>query len=111
VLSFSFDVAGKVASSFAGVEIDAKHPDFADAIGELANMIAGNAKAQFKGMKVSISLPSVITGKEHTVSQSRALPRVLIPFETSLGPVVLDFGMRNGKIVPRPTAVVAGASP
>jgi chemotaxis protein CheX len=110
VLSFSFDVAGKVASAFAGAEIDAEHPDFADAIGELANMIAGSAKAQFKNSKVSVSLPSVITGKEHTVSQSRTSPRLLIPFETSLGPVALDVGIRNEKIAARPAPVVAGAS-
>ncbi len=85
VLSFPTEVACKAASAFAGTPIDEKHPDFSDAIGELANMVAGNAKKDFTGMRVSISLPSVIIGKNHTVSGSKAAPRLVIPCETAFG--------------------------
>lgn len=107
VLCFPMDVACKIASAFAGMDIDEHHPDFADAIGELANMVAGAAKKEFHGMNVSISLPSVITGKRHVVSQSRMFPHIVIPCETDLGPTYVEIGMTLGKTAPE--TVAAGA--
>jgi chemotaxis protein CheX len=112
VLSFPIEVACKAASSFAGVPIDENHPDFSDAIGELANMVAGNAKKDFAGMRVSISLPSVIVGKGHTVSSSKAFPRLVIPCETDFGPFEVEVGVVVEKpgtaSGTRPLAAVAG---
>ncbi len=85
VLSFPGDVASKAASRFAGTELTIDHPDFTDAVGELANMVAGNAKKDFPGCNVSISLPSVIIGPGHTVSQSKSSPFLIIPCETDIG--------------------------
>ncbi|MFQ5411080.1 MAG: chemotaxis protein CheX [Phycisphaerae bacterium] len=85
VLSFPGDVACTVASQFAGVDLQMDCPDFPDAIGELANRVAGNARKDFVGYETSISLPSVIIGKGHKVSQSKAWPFLIIPCETSLG--------------------------
>lgn len=97
VLSFPTDVACQAASAFAGVPIDESHPDFSDAIGELVNMVAGNAKKDFVGMNVSISLPSVIVGKGHTVSSSKICPRLVLPCETVCGPFEVEVGMIVGK--------------
>ena len=93
VLHYSFDIASKVASAFAGIEIDPDHPDFADAIGELANMVAGGAKSKFKGLDISISLPNVIVGKNHNVSASKSSPRIVIPCTTSQGTFQMEVGM------------------
>ncbi len=111
VLSFPERVAIEAASKFAGVPIDQHHPDFADAIGELANMVAGNAKKEFRGMSVSISLPNVIIGKEHVVSTSRSVPRVVIPCETEFGSVYVEIGMTTDRPgVSERAAASAGAS-
>lgn len=110
VLSFPSEVACKVASSFAGIEIDQNHPDFADAIGELANMVAGNAKKEFEGMQISISLPSVIIGKQHIVLQSKHSPRIVIPCETSLGPIYIEVGMSVDKATCPTPAATSGAT-
>ncbi|MFA7236218.1 MAG: hypothetical protein WC058_05070 [Phycisphaeraceae bacterium] len=37
-----------------GQRITLDHPDFGDAMGELANMVAGNAKAEFTDQHLSI---------------------------------------------------------
>lgn len=96
VLSFPEDVACKVASRFAGVEMDIDHPDFADAIGELTNMMAGNAKKDFP-CKASISLPSVITGTGHSVSQSKMSPFLMIPCESKLGTFHVEVALLETK--------------
>lgn len=96
VLHFSFDIASKVASRFAGEEITPDHPDFADAVGELANIVAGGAKSQFEGLKISISLPNVIVGRNHNVSASKSAPRIVLPCETEVGKFAVEIGMVLG---------------
>lgn len=93
VLSFPEDVACAVASKFAGLELSIDHPDFVDAIGELANMVAGNAKKDFNGINVSISLPSVICGAGHVVSQSGATPQLIIPCKTDIGSFYVEVAL------------------
>ena len=94
ILAFSMDTATKLASQFAGDTMTAEHPDFADAIGELANMVAGGAKPEFEGLDISISLPSVIVGEKHEVSNSRIHPGLVIPCETALGNFRVHVAMK-----------------
>lgn len=103
VLSFPKDVACKVASTFAGVAITLESPDLVDAIGELANMVAGNAKKDFEGVRISISLPSVIIGENHVVGQSRMVPRLVIPCASELGSFHVEVAMK----VDKPVTIVA----
>jgi len=105
VLSFPRDVACRAAGTFAGVELDADSPDLVDALGELANMVAGNAKKDFEGVRISISLPSVIVGRDHSVAQSRMVPRLVIPCRSRLGDFFVEVAMRLEK----PVAVAEGA--
>lgn len=93
VISFSQSVACKAASNFAGIEIDQDHPDFADAIGELANMVAGNAKKEFTDLNIKISLPSVVIGEKFVVSNSRTAPRIVIPCQCELGDINVEVAM------------------
>lgn len=102
VLHFRFETASMIASAFAGMEITPEHADFADAIGELANMIAGGAKAKFDGLMVNISLPNVIVGRDHTVSASKSTPRLVIPCRTDAGTFQMEMGMEPIKSNSRP---------
>lgn len=112
VLHFYFDVASEIATRFAGIPIDRNHEDFADAIGELANMVAGGAKAHFDGLNISISLPNVIIGEKHNVSASKNSPRLVIPCVTEVG----NFDVEIGMVITRSTmtsskAKTVGATP
>ncbi|MCH8966902.1 MAG: chemotaxis protein CheX [Planctomycetes bacterium] len=111
VLRFSFDVAAKIASSFAKIEITPDHADFADALGELANMVAGGAKSKFEGLMISISLPNVVIGKHHHFPVSKNAPRLIIPCGTSVGSFNVEIGMvlarKGGKI---PELATSGAT-
>ncbi len=64
-----------------------------DAIGELTNIIAGGAKAQLEQFAMSASLPSVITGKGHTVEFPSESRPICIPFESKWGPIALEVGL------------------
>ncbi|MGP1271772.1 MAG: chemotaxis protein CheX [Phycisphaerales bacterium] len=95
VLSFPKDTAQRLVTLFVGMEIDAEGEDFADAIGELVNMVAGNAKALFKDRQVSISCPSVIVGENHNVSTGSDTPCVVIPCDTDCGVLAIEVAIRD----------------
>lgn len=105
VLSFTQQAACKVASAFAGMPIAVESPDLIDAIGELANMVAGNAKKDFEGVRISISLPSVVIGTDHIIGQSRMTPRLVLPCSSPLGDFYVEVAMRADK----PVVVAEGA--
>ncbi|MCK4873315.1 MAG: chemotaxis protein CheX [Phycisphaerales bacterium] len=97
VLSMPMETALRVVSLFTGTECEADNPDFPDAIGELLNMITGNAKAGFEGRKVTLSCPNVIIGKNHHVARLSDVPSILIPFETDCGEINLEISIQDRK--------------
>ena len=112
-MCFPTNVACKLASAFAGEEMDEGHADFADAIGELANMVAGGAKAQFSGLEVSISLPSVVVGDPHVVNVTgvpSSAPRLIIPCDTEMGQFHVEVAMVVGSGAGQQQTRAAGAA-
>ncbi|MBN2712916.1 MAG: chemotaxis protein CheX [Planctomycetes bacterium] len=58
-------------------------PDVCDAVGELINMISGQAKASLVKTKYhfSISIPSVVSGPGHEISHRKGTPNIVVLFE------------------------------
>lgn len=98
VLSMSHEIAFRLVSSLLGEEVTELDDDCTDAIGEIANMIAGNAKTDFPGNGNSISVPSVVVGK-HKVSYPSGLPIVVIPCNIDVGELSIEIALKekNGK--------------
>ena len=97
VLCFQKATAVKIASTFACTELTIESPDFADALGEIANMVAGGAKAEFQGIEVNISLPSVIVGTGHEVVKSNAHPSLVLPCQSPFGGFTVEVSMEVKK--------------
>lgn len=104
VLSFPTPLAKQVIGTFIGSEVETDSEDFADAVGELVNMISGAAKAQFEGKSVSISVPSVVIGSAHQVMPPSKSVCVSIPCKVYCGEFSIDVAIR-----PEPAA--NGAAP
>ena len=94
-LSFPTATAERLVCLFTGMELPCDHEDFADAIGELVNMVSGNAKAQFEGKHVTISCPSVVIGAEHQVYGRKDVICIQIPCETDAGGFTVEVAIRN----------------
>ncbi|MEI8197110.1 MAG: chemotaxis protein CheX [Phycisphaerae bacterium] len=94
VVSFQKEAAVKLATRFAGVEMSPDSADFADAIGELANMIAGNAKKDL-GAIASISIPNVIIGAGHHIARLADVPCVVIPCQTEVGDFAVEVSIKQ----------------
>ena len=69
--------------------------DVTDAVGELVNIIAGNAKAKLEHLDMSVSLPTVITGKNHCVEFPTKVTPICIPFNSAWGEVTVEVGLRE----------------
>jgi len=80
----------KLAGKFAGQEMDMNHPDLADALGELLNMVAGQAKSKFDDLDTHLSLPRVITGRDLRVLNSKE-PTLVLPCDSTLGRFRLEI--------------------
>jgi chemotaxis protein CheX len=93
VLSLSHDIAYQLASSLIGEEINELNEDCTDAIGEIANMIAGNAKTDFPSDNNYISVPSVVVGK-HKVTYPSGLPIINIPCKTDKGEMMIEIALK-----------------
>jgi len=96
VLSFPKDTAERVVSLFCGEEFACGSADFADAIGELVNMVSGGAKAQFPDKRdVSISVPSVVVGDNHSIANQSDAPCVVIPCSTDCGELCIEIAIKD----------------
>lgn len=106
-VSFPKATAERVVSLFTGTTMTAEHPDFADAIGELTNMISGNAKGMFGKKSVSISCPSVILGSNHIVARPKDVPCIAIPCSTDCGELVIEVAIQERGAAAASTAAAA----
>ena len=90
IISFPTKTALQTVSAFIGLYVTTIDADVTDAVGELANIIAGAAKADLQGLNVTISLPSVVVGTNHKVTTPKDIPSIVIPFNCSHGDFVVE---------------------
>lgn len=87
LLSFDKGSILGIVSNMLGETFDSLNDEVADAVGELTNMISGNAKIELNkaGYEFEMSLPVTIVGKDVEISQMSKAPILTIPFETEHG--------------------------
>lgn len=100
VVNLSKPVAFQLVQGLTGEEVKELDDDCTDALGEIANMIAGGAKKDFPGEKNCISTPNIIIGKHRMIYPS-GLPIICIPCETSSGRLSIDIAIKE-LAVPKP---------
>ncbi len=86
-VSFSTSCALKIVENILGEKHEELNDEVADAVGELTNMISGDARSQLQqmGYAFKAAVPSVIRGKGHTVKHISKGPTLVIPFTTDSG--------------------------
>jgi len=87
-LCFPTKVFLKIYSSMIGEETTEMSSDIEDAVGELLNIIFGQAKATLNnkhGYTIRTAIPTVLTGSKLTVHNSQTQTSILLPFESEFG--------------------------
>jgi len=81
-----------IVSNMLGEEIREINEEIKDAVGEITNMIAGQARQELDqlGRSLQAAIPTVIMGKNHTVTHVTAYPIIAIPFSTSNGGFTIE---------------------
>lgn len=74
-------VATAITGGFLGMEIEEIDEDVKDAVGEIANMVAGNLKISFEkiGVNVKLAIPTAIVGESFQVRGIADAERVVVP--------------------------------
>jgi len=82
-----------VVKAMLGDDIQDIIQDTKDAVGEVTNMISGQARAALSemGMTFQGATPSVIMGDGHTISHVTKSPVIAIPFKTNHGEFTVEF--------------------
>lgn len=82
VLSFSTGAACEIISSMLGESYTEMSAEVGDAVGELTNMISGDARRRLAemGMNFEAGIPTIISGKGHEIESVTKGPVIAIPF-------------------------------
>jgi chemotaxis protein CheX len=66
-------------------------------VGELVNVIAGNAATRLQGYSINVSVPFVVQGRNHTIAWPERAPIIGIPFRTPHGPFAVYVSLMDNK--------------
>jgi chemotaxis protein CheX len=110
VIGFTGSIIGNCALRFSAVSAQAavdrlagetvESPlEIADGVGELVNMIAGNAKAALVDRSISLSFPEVVRGRGHELGFSRHPSIIEIYFTSEIGNIALIVAFSENNTV------------
>ena len=76
-----------ITGAMLGMEVTELDEDAKDAIGEIANMVAGGLKEALaaSGRKIELAIPTTVIGKSIRTSGLSGATRVMVPFSCPLG--------------------------
>lgn len=82
----------KIVSNMFGEEMQEINEEISDAVGELTNMISGQARKELAeiGKVFQGTIPTVVTGKNHKLETKTKGPKVAIPFKTDFGSFTIE---------------------
>jgi chemotaxis protein CheX len=90
-------LALKITSNMVGMDCERVSDDLNDAIGEIANMIGGSVKHLLShgGLDVRLSIPTVISGEDHTVNSLSDQDCIIVPFTTEGHTVLVGLTLKK----------------
>jgi len=96
-VTFEKNAILKVVSNMFGETMPELNDEVADAVGEITNMISGQARRELEGLGrvFEAAIPSVITGENHTIQHFTTGPIIAIPFQTEGGNFTIEVCLEN----------------
>jgi chemotaxis protein CheX len=96
-ITFSEGSILKIVSNMFGEEMTELNHEIADAVGEITNMIAGQARRDLEliGKVFEAAIPSVVSGRGHRITHYTDGPKIAIPFETNGGKFLIEVCLED----------------
>jgi len=87
----------KIVSNMFGEKMTEINEDITDAVGELTNMISGQARRELEEMGKLFhgGIPTVVTGKNHKLITKTNGPKIAIPFNTDAGNFTIEVCLES----------------
>jgi len=87
----------KIVSNMFGEEMKEINNEISDAVGELTNMISGQARKELAEIDKVFQggIPTVVTGKNHKLETKTKGPKVAIPFKTDFGGFTIEVSIEG----------------
>jgi len=81
-----------IVSNMFGEKMTQLDEEVMDAVGEIANMISGQARQELEGRGKILyaAVPTMIKGKDHTISHKTTAPIMAVPFGTEYGDFTIE---------------------
>ena len=91
-VSFTEESILAIVSKMFSEEMTEMNEEIRDAVGEISNMISGQARQALEemGKSLTAAIPTVIMGKKHTLSHMTSYPVIAIPFSTDRGGFTIE---------------------
>jgi chemotaxis protein CheX len=89
-------ILGFVSSMFAE-QFNELNEEIRDAVGEISNVISGQARRQLEedGLSLSAAIPTVVMGKNHSLSHFTTYPVIALPFTTDMGDFTIEVSFEE----------------
>jgi len=87
----------KIVSNMFGEEMKEINNEITDAVGELTNMISGQARKELEGIGKVFhgAIPSVVTGRNHKIMPMTKGHKIAIPFKTDYGSFTIEVALEG----------------
>ncbi len=91
-ISFTEECILPIVSNMLGEQIAELNEEIKDAVGEIANMISGQARVRLEqmGRSLKAAIPTVISGKGHSLTHMSSSPVIGVPFTTDQGAFTIE---------------------
>lgn len=92
-ITFEKNLALTIMDRMLGESPDSLNAEVADMVGEITNMICGNAKRELseKGYEFGMATPVIVTGHNHTIIHQVTGPKIILPFYSDEGLAHLEI--------------------
>jgi len=91
-ISFTRDCICHLVANMFGEAVETINQEVKDAVGELTNMISGDARRQLaeRGLSLRAGIPEVYSGPGHKVEHTIYGPAIAVPFQTPGGDFTIE---------------------
>ena len=96
-ISFDESTILKIVANMFGENVQRIDDEISDAVGEIANMISGQARKELsgRGKYFKAAIPTIVVGKNHVIQHITGDPIIAIPFSTPEGKFLIEICMED----------------
>jgi len=96
-VTFTQSCIEQILTNMFGEPVSGVTEEVKDAVGEITNMISGDARRVLseKGISLEAAIPTVVAGPNHTITHMAKGPTIVIPFSTEAGAFTVEVSLND----------------